>query len=216
MADNKHSSFLLKNLTRFFMGAAVLGLAFKSDDASAQAKKPAAKKEAQASFADKKEDAFETPAAPRAMHVQLSAQNGLQTLTVASAPASFSEGQAMQMARSLVSSRTQAGILTQGDFYETEKYRLTPKMVMHHLNYRQQVNAVYDYIVGNMISQPVKATFADGDQVPAAGNKRLQMLVESVFTELRQVREQVEAARKPAVPAAKKTDTKAKNPQQGK
>lgn len=218
MTDNKNSSFLLSNLTRLFMGVAVLGMAFKSDDAAAQTKKPAPKKEAQASFADKKEDGFETvaPAAANTLQVQLSAQDNLQTLAVATAPSSFSEGQAMQMAQSLVSSRTQAGILKQADFYETEKYRLTPKMMMHHMNYRQQVNAVYDYIVGNLISQPVEATFADGDQVPAAGNKRLQMLVEGAFPELRHVREQIEAARAPAAATTVKADAKAKGPKNTK
>lgn len=218
MTDNKNSSFLLSNLTRLFMGVAVLGMAFKSDDAAAQTKKPAPKNETQASFADKKEDAFETatPASANTIQVQLTTQDNLQTLAVTTSPSSFSEGQAMQMAQSLVASRTQAGVLQQADYYATEKYRLTPKMMMHHMNYRQQVNAVYDYIVGNLISQPAKATFADGDQVPAAGNKRLQMLVESVFPELREVREQAEAARKPAATTTVKAGVNATGPKSTK
>lgn len=229
MSENKYPSLFSTSLTRLFMGVAVLAAALKPQDAAAQApKKAATNPQATTTAVQTKKTplaATKSVTAPSmaeesvarkpavVMHVEIGTANNMPSLVMAEGGMAFNAERIRDMATYLVETRHNAGKLEYGEAYSEniERYRLTPRIMLRQMNKQQQINAVYDYIVGNLISKPMPGVFADVQDTPV-GNKLLQSLVENVFVEFKAVRLEVEKQRAATAAAARQPSQTATAP----
>lgn len=166
MSDRKLFSLLSSGLTGLFSLVSVVGTSFETQAQT-----------------QKKTVTTTTNAAPAA--------------AVAVDETAFFSGDAYNRAVSLVATYKAPGGLSAPDDEASQKlkyYRLTPRATMYRLNRQQQINAVYDYIIGNLVKEPQKGEFAEGQPTPP-GNKVLQALVESAFPQLKEERKKAEQQR---------------------